>query len=186
MKKQLLVALLGTALVLPIAAQAEGAYVGVNVGSAETKVSGGGETGKDSDTGAKLYAGYDFSKNFGVEAGYANLGKPKDSDGNASASIEPTSFYIAGTGSFPMNDQFSLFAKVGLSANRAKLSATVGNISGSEKFNNTAAIIGVGAAYNFSKNIALVAEYENFGKVFDKQGADAKSDMLSIGLRYKF
>lgn len=169
MKKQLLVALLGTALALPIVAQAEGAYVGVNVGRSEIKANGGF---KDHDTAFKLSGGYDFDKTFGVEAGYVDLGKSEGVKGSA--------FYVAGTGNFAINEQFSLFAKVGISANRVKVERT------NTKFNNTAPIIGVGAAYNFSKTFSLVGEYENFGKVVDENNLSVKADMFSVGLRYKF
>jgi OmpA-OmpF porin, OOP family len=168
MKKQLIVALLGTALALPIVAQAEGAYVGVNVGRSEIKAEGD----KDHDTAFKLNGGYDFDKTFGIEAGYVDLGK--FNDGKVSA------FYVAGTGNLAINEQFSLFAKIGFSADRVKLDRT------NEKFNNTSAIIGVGAAYNFSKTFSLVGEYENFGKVYDENDGSVKADMFSVGLRYKF
>jgi OOP family OmpA-OmpF porin len=183
MKKHLLVALVGTALILPIAAQAEGAYIGASVGRAESELKSGGMSLKDSDTGFKLNAGYDFTKNFGVEIGYADLGKPSISGGGFTATAEPRSYYLAGTATYPIDEQFSVFAKAGVTRNRTKVSAT--GVS-SDKFTHTDAILGVGAGYNFSKNVALVIEYENFGKTVDEQGDTLKTDMVSIGLRYKF
>ncbi len=183
MKKHLLVALLGTALILPVAAQAEGAYIGASVGSAETKLNADGFSLKDSDTGFKLTAGYEFTKNFGVEIGYADLGKPSIASGGDMAFAEPRSYYLAGTAAYPIDEAFSVFAKAGVTNNRTKVGASG---IGSEKFTHTAAIFGVGAAYNFTKNIAGVIEYENFGKTLDEQGANLKSDLISIGLRYKF
>ncbi len=183
MKKHLLVALVGTALILPVAAQAEGAYIGASVGSAESKLSTNGISLKDSDTGFKLTAGYDFTKNFGVEVGYADLGKPSIAAGGDRATAEPRSYYLAGTATYPIDEAFSVFAKAGVTNNHTKLGATG---VPTEKFTHTAAILGVGAAYNFTKNIAGVIEYENFGKTVDEQGGNLKSDMVSIGLRYKF
>jgi OOP family OmpA-OmpF porin len=183
MKKHLLVTLLGTALILPVAAQAEGAYIGASVGSAESKFSDSGISLKDSDTGFKLTAGYDFTKNFGVEVGYADLGKPSISNGIDMAFAEPRAYYLAGTATYPIDEAFSVFAKAGVTNNRTKVGGT--GIS-TEKFTHTAAILGVGAAYNFTKNIAGVIEYENFGKTVDEQGANLKSDLISVGLRYKF
>jgi OOP family OmpA-OmpF porin len=183
MKKHLLVALLGTALILPVAAQAEGAYIGASVGSAETKLNADGFSLKDSDTGFKLTAGYEFTKNFGVEIGYADLGKPSIASGGDMAFAEPRSYYLAGTAAYPIDEAFSVFAKAGVTNNRTKVGASG---IGSEKFTHTAAIFGVGAAYNFTKNIAGVIEYENFGKTLDEQGGNLKSDLISIGLRYKF
>jgi OOP family OmpA-OmpF porin len=190
MKKQLLVALVGVALAVPFAAQAEGAYVGVNVGRAKQKVTFDGESASESKTGYKLYGGYGFTKNFGMEAGYVNFGKFEESfdDGvnSGSASYKPTSLYVAGTASLPLNDQFSLFAKLGMTANRAKVSATLNGVSESQTETNTTALIGVGAAYNISRELSLVAEYENFGNVVKGDSGHVKADMFSVGLRYKF
>ena len=183
MKKHLLVALLGTALILPIAAQAEGAYIGASVGRAESELNVDGFSLKDSDTGFKLTAGYEFTKNFGVEVGYADLGKPSIAAGGDMVFAEPRSYYLAGTATYPIDQAFSVFAKAGVTNNRTKVGGT--GIS-TEKFTHTAAILGVGAAYNFTKNIAGVIEYENFGKTLDEQGTTLKSDLVSIGLRYKF
>ncbi|MFJ7567609.1 outer membrane protein [Herminiimonas sp. NPDC097707] len=191
MKKQLLLALLGTALTVPLAAYAEGAYVGVNVGRAEQKVSIAEGSLKDHTTGYKLYGGYGFNQNFGVEGGYVDFGKGSASVTNAGVtstiSAKPRSFYLAATGTLPLNEQFSLFAKLGVSFNRTKIhfEDTTGDSENSSK-NRTTALIGIGAAYNFTKNLALVAEYEDFGKVLKEDGVDLKANLLSIGLRYKF
>jgi OOP family OmpA-OmpF porin len=176
MKKQLLIALIGTALAAPFAAQAQsqiqGAYVGVNVGRAEGKLS---DTDiKDKDTAYKLYGGMMFDKNFGGEIGFVDLGKFSDVDGSA----KPKAIYAAATGTFPLNEQFSLSAKAGVSANRVK-------VSGESSKSRASLLLGVGAAYNFAPNLAAVLEYEHFGKVY-KESFDIKADMVSVGLRYKF
>lgn len=127
---------------------------------------------------------------FGVEVGYADLGKDSasGSDGinTASFSIKPKAVYLAATGTLPMNEQLSLFAKVGASANHTELNATFNGASDSSTEKRTTAMFGIGVAYNFSKNCAMVGEYENFGKVIQEDGAELKADMLSLGVRYKF
>lgn len=189
MKKQLLVVLIGTALAAPMAAYAEGAYVGVNVGRSEQKLSIDTQgSAKDNATAYKLYGGYDVTKNFGVEAGYIDFGKASvvDSVGDTLSS-KLTSFYVAATGTLPLSEQFSLFAKLGVSFNRTKADVQLSGVTsrlGSE--NRTTPLLGIGAAYNFSKNLALVAEYENFGKVIKEEGYNLKADLFSVGLRYKF
>jgi OOP family OmpA-OmpF porin len=191
MKKQLLVTLLGAALALPLAAQAEGAYIGANVGRTQQKLSVEDEGSlKDNSTGFKLYGGYDVTKNFGAEVGYVHFGKGEASasDGVDSASIsaKPKSLYLAAKGTLPLNEQFSLFAKVGVARNSTKVAASINGVGGSETMKRTSGVFGVGAAYNFTKNVALVAEYENFGKVVDEDGASLKADLISVGVRYSF
>jgi OOP family OmpA-OmpF porin len=185
MKKQLFAAVVSAALAFPLFAQAEGAYIGANVGRSELKLSIDQEgTNKKSNTGYKAYAGYDFTQNFGAEAGYVDFGKVNRTIDGTTLEAKSHAFYAAATGTLPLNEQFSLFAKAGVSQNRTKIS--ISDASGSESKNKTSAIFGIGAAYHFDKKLSLVAEYENFGKVASEGGDKLKADLLSIGLRYKF
>ena len=187
MKKQLFAAVVGAALAFPLFAQAEGYYAGANVGRSEFKASVDGQgSEKENKTGYKAYAGYDFTPNFGAEAGYVNFGKVKLYAEDASAHLKSSAFYVAATGTLPLNEQFSLFGKAGVTQNRAKISFNNDYFDFSGSKNKTAAVFGIGAAYHFDKKLSLVAEYENFGKILDVDGGNLKADLLSIGLRYKF
>ncbi|MDN2715614.1 porin [Janthinobacterium sp. SUN120] len=187
MKKQLFAAVVSAALAFPLFAQAEGFYAGANVGRSELKLNVDGQgSEKDHKTGYKAYAGYDFTPNFGAEAGYVNFGKVKLYGEDASANLESSAFYVAATGTLPLNEQFSLFGKAGVTQNRAKPSNNKDFFDFDGSKNKTAAVFGIGAAYHFDKKLSLVAEYENFGKVFSVDGGNMKADLLSIGLRYKF
>jgi OOP family OmpA-OmpF porin len=120
MKKHLLAALVTFAFAFPLAAHAAGPYVGINAGSVEHKLSVESDAAKENKTGFKLYGGYGFTENFGVELGYAHLGKVNASfdDGfdNGSLSYKAHAIYLAGTATLPWTPQFSLFAKAGISA----------------------------------------------------------------------
>ena len=100
--------------------------------------------------------------------------------------METSAIYAAATGTLPLNAEFSLFAKVGVTQNHTKAKLNLIGFSASESKNKTAALFGIGAAYNFNKNLSAVAEYENFGKTMSQDGMKLKADLLSIGLRYKF
>jgi OOP family OmpA-OmpF porin len=186
MKQALLVAVLGMALSAPVVAYADGAYVGVNAGRTDQKVFAEGISGtaKDTTTGYKLYGGYDFSKNFGLEAGYMDSGDGKAVfPGGFFVEGKTTSLYIAVTGTLPLSEQFSLFAKAGVATNRAKLHNANGAYFDDR---TTSPVLGIGAAYAVSKNVALVIEYENFGKTVKIDDDYVKTNLLSIGVRYKF
>lgn len=183
MKKIVLIATVA-ALAIPFAAQAEGSYLGLNVGSAKQKYSVTGSSGSASDTGVKVYGGTSFDKNFGVEAGYVDLGNAKKTFNGVDVSAKSNAFYVAATATAPINDQFAVFAKLGVTANRTKITSTSAGVN--SKFNNTDAIFGVGASYAISKELSAVAEYENFGKLAKGSGANLKADMFSVGLRYNF
>lgn len=190
MTKTLTTALLATAFMLSASAHAAGAYVGANVGSAEHTLSINGDSGKKHKTGIRLYGGYSLTENFGIEAGYAHLGKvsTSDTDGFNTASLDyrARALYIAGTAAMPLSPEFSVFAKAGITNNHGKVTARLNGFSDSMSRSNTTAMFGIGAEYGFAKNMSVVAEYENFGKVIDENDGNTKAQMISVGLRYKF
>lgn len=186
MKNTILFAMIAAAVAAPLAAQAEGAYIGGNVGRSEQKIDVARQSLKESTTAFKIYGGYNYTQNFGVEAGYADLREASISGGGATATSKPRALYVAATGTLPVNEQFSVFGKLGVSANRTKIGARYTGFNESVTDNQTSPFIGVGAAYVLNKNVSLVAEYENFGKVA-KDGSDSvKADLLSVGVRYAF
>ena len=186
MKQIIVSALITAALAAPLAAQAEGAYVGGSIGRAEQKADVAGYSFNESTTGYKLVGGYDFTKNFGLEAGYADLREISISGNGARASSKPQVFYVAGTATMPIDEQFSVFGKAGIATAHTKLTASFNGFSDSASDNQTTGVIGVGAAFHLIKNISFVAEYEYFGKVARDGGSSIKADLLSVGVRYKF
>ncbi|MDC8759066.1 outer membrane beta-barrel protein [Janthinobacterium fluminis] len=185
MKQALALTLIASALSLPVAAHAQSFYVGGNIGSAKAKVNSTSQTADDSGAGFKVYGGYQLTPNFGAEVGYSKLGNTDASyKGVKGAHIKPHALYAAATATMPLSDQFSLFGKVGLSANRNKFEQPGGKLT--DKYSKNGIMFGVGAAYNITPALALVAEYENYGKVQNNNLATVKADMFSAGLRYKF
>jgi OOP family OmpA-OmpF porin len=189
MKKMLFATILGAALVVPFAAQAAGGYVGGGFGQSTYDVDDAGATTTSRDesgSGFKLYGGYEFDQNWGVEVGYANLGKLKNVYNvlgtNVTRSAKSYSVYVAGTGTLPLNEQFSLFGKLGLATNHISVDGSAGGFTVSESGSKSGMMFGVGAAYNVTKNVAVTLEYENFGKVAE----DTKAQMWTVGARYKF
>ncbi|KQQ32997.1 hypothetical protein ASF61_13010 [Duganella sp. Leaf126] len=185
MKNTILFAMLAA---LAGTAAAQSTYIGGNVGRAEQKLSIEGDSIKDHDTGFKLYGGYNFNQNFGLEAGYVDLGKMERSGGVARVRFEPTSVYFAATGTLPLDPQFALFAKAGVARTEVKANFAVGNLSEDDKASRSTAYLSVGAAYAVNTNFSVVAEYEYFGKVakIEDSNGNLKANMVSVGVRYKF
>ena len=179
MQKQFFAALLGAALVMPLAAQAEGSYVKFGLGQSEYKNSFGSEN----ETAASLAYGFSFDKNFGAEIGYINFGTYKESNAIYSETLKRQAFYIAGVGSLPVTDAFSLFAKLGVAANKYEQNFVSVGINKSENVTKTKSMYGLGFSYNFTKEIAGTLEYQDFGKV----GVDkVKVSAITAGIRYDF
>lgn len=172
-------------------------YVGLGLGS--SSISGfdrsiGGVTftgGNASKTSTKILGGYQFTPNWGVEAQYTMLGKrsvtvtPVQNGANTN-SIQASQFGIYGTGSFPINANFSLIGKLGASANSGKTTDTLG---GSTTSSATNIAYGLGASYKFTPNISVRAEYEDFGKLVkdsDVNNFSIRGSNLSLSLLYSF
>ena len=183
MKKNLLIALFAAASIAPVAASAQ-AYLGATGGVAHQKATTEGEAGelKDHDTSFKFFGGYQFSKTFGIEAGYVVLNKLR-TDEDASLTITPNTGYLAGTVTYPLSAKFAVTGKVGIATTRTELSAA--GIKGQEFRNNTP-VLGLGITYDLTPTIKAVAEYENFGKVVDNNGAVLKASNLGVGIRVSF
>jgi OmpA-OmpF porin, OOP family len=170
MHRKFFVALLGAALVMPLAAHAEGSYFKAGVGPSEYKSEGV----TDNKTALSVAYGFSVDKNFDVELGYVHLGKVKDD----TSSVESQSIYIAGVGNLPLTDAFSAFGKVGVAVNHFNAKAT-----GFAETTDTKAraLLGLGLAYNFTKDVAGTLEYQYFGKV-----DEIKISAMTVGIKYGF
>lgn len=149
---------------------AQTGYVGIGAGESSTDVN----SGTSRDTSYKLYAGYDFNKNWGIEGAWSDLGKPSFPQGDA----RETAWSLAGKGMLPINDRFGLFAKLGATRNKRDLG---GDNS------RTDLLAGVGAEYNFNRQVGLRLEYEDLGKFGDGDAIGrTRANMWTLGVDYKF
>ena len=171
--KKLLLALLATSAVAG-AAQAQTttphAYIGVGAATADNKST------DDYQTNAKVYGGYEFDQNWGVEAGYTDFGKENVGAGN----VKGSGTYVAGKYTVPLGDRFSGYGKLGVAYNERKFDTGVG---GNVNDYDTGLYGGVGVEYKLNDKLALNAEYERYGK--DK-AFGAKADVYTVGLKYGF
>jgi OOP family OmpA-OmpF porin len=171
--KKLLLALIATSAAVG-AAQAQTttphAYVGIGAATANNK------SADEYKTDAKIYGGYEFDQNWGVEAGYTNFDKQDIPGGN----VKGSGTYVAGKYSMPLGERFTGYGKLGVSYNERKYSSALGT-----QVNNydTGLYGGVGVEYKLNQNLALNAEYERYGK--DK-AFGAKADVYTVGLKYGF
>lgn len=172
----------------PAAAQQSdmGFYIGGAYGMSSFDIDTAGITNPsvdDSDSGFKIFGGYQFSRNWGVEVGYVDFGKagirgsilgtPFNGD------LGVTALTVAGTGTMPMNESFSLLGKVGIWNWDAKASVAALGTVGTASDSGTDLFFGVGLRYNLSKNLGLQLEVEQYS-------GDDSITYTSLGLRYKF
>jgi hypothetical protein len=164
------------------------AYVGVGVASADHTYSLPGATNVSSDgykASGKVFGGYDIDQTWGVEAGYTDFRKSgadytlNGTGGHAESSGH--SVYIAGKATAPINEQFSIYGKVGAANNKRSLTATDPVLN--RDVSKTELYAAVGAEYKLTPQVGLVAEYERYGKSKD---VGAKADVLTVGAKYNF
>lgn len=172
--KKIAIALAGTAALLAGAAHAEGISVGGSVGPTHYRgdAVGGADTDR-SDTGYKLYGGYSFTPNFGLELGYANLGRFRSGLGE----LKGDGVYLDGVGTLPLGNNFSLLGRIGAFNGKVDNS-----LLGSERSTNLK--VGAGVQYDLSQNVALRGEWERYR--FKAFGSSSNTDMVSVGVNYRF
>lgn len=189
MKKLIIASLIAAAGTLSSAAFAQG-YVGAAAGQSDIDIDCAGTTSCDTkDTGYKVYAGYMFTPNFGIEGAYVDLGKAKASGvdvdlGDFSASGKADGFGLWGVAMAPF-DQFNVFVKLGFASMKTKIDAT-SSLRGNASDSNTSTEFawGVGAGYEFTKNFGARVEFERFRLKIVDEKRDA--DLISLGLTYRF
>ena len=183
-------------------ASAEGFYVGGNTGTAQVKkfgdwasdvASAGANVEYSSREGSlKLLGGYTLNPYFSVEGGYAHLGEHtmRITAPGYSGKLAFTSdaLFVDAVGQLPLNNSFSLFAKVGYAYTdtEATLNDNAGNNS---KWTKSEGVVkyGFGGEYVIAKKYAIRAEYEKYPKVGDDNTTgESDIDVLSVGFNYKF
>jgi OmpA-OmpF porin, OOP family len=145
--------------------------------------SGGPVDGKD--TGWKLFGGFMFNRNFGVELAYVDLGKASYSGvfgplPVTGGSVEVTGFNVAGIAAIPVTDAFSLFGKLGIYSWEAEAKDTTAGFPFSDTFDGNDLFFGAGISYSFTRNLSLRGEWERF------KLDDVDADLLSVGFVYRF
>jgi len=126
----------------------------------------------DTDTGWKIYGGYNFSESLGGEMFYADLGSFSASAAKH-ITVDTKTFGVAGLYREEVGSRVELFGKIGIHNWEADFNV----ISDSD---DIGMMFGLGANINITGNISGRFEYEKF----DLDGDDI--DMLSVGLQYNF
>lgn len=151
-------------------------YVGMGVGEVTNEV---GEFDADG-VAVKFFAGYAFNQYFAAEAAYIYAGTLSDTVDDIDIEVKPRGTVIAALGKLPVNDAFSVFAKLGYTFYDEKATGRRGNITASEKSSGDDLLYGVGADLQLGRMFQLRAEYE----VVDVANADF--NLLSASAVFRF
>jgi len=152
----------------------------------------------DTDIGYRNFGGYRFSRNWGVEVGYSDLGR---GNGGAEPGLHAAEKYgyqtsawtLAGTGVLSLGEAVSLQGRLGgsMMTPAATLSApglgtgALGQGVGSALPRYRSALLwGVGGQYDWNDRFGLRVDYNNFMQLEDQGGA--RSDLWSINAVVRF
>lgn len=150
-----------------------GAAIGDNLATSDYRVA------------PKIFGGYEFTPNWGVEGGYTRYGTETGyawmgQNDIRRYQVKGYSSYAAAKYTIPLSDSFSAFGKLGV-----QHSERISDMTGTSRFTerDTGLYGGIGVQYALNKNLALTGEYERYGK--DKNSG-AKADQFTVGLKYGF
>lgn len=191
-----------------------GGYVGAGLGASQIEKPKGSSSSDNRNPAGRLFAGYNFNENFGLEAGLARYGEAKNKfTGRFSQPGSPatyyayqgqnkvnlTSFDVVGKGYIPIQDSgFNLYGLAGLAYVQTKTDsnspvAVVDNkvkLRGSSyKQNSTHPIFGVGVAYSVPQsNVTTNLEFtrlQGSTAVFGNKKT-SNANMLTLNIAYNF
>lgn|GEM_PF-542382 len=198
MKKITIAILLSAFAAAPVFAADQGAYIAVDLG----QVSYSNATSQFSGANAPnpnaiiLGGGYHFSQYMGVEADYSIIGDSSITTvaGAASATekLKTSSFQVAAVGTFPINDMFNVFGKLGLANTKIDYSASVTNatfvpgVVTAASASKTNLMFGLGGQLNINQHFGIRLQYEDFGKVTFSNAPDVGVKLYSLGGVYNF
>jgi len=134
---------------------------------------------EDRSTGFKVYTGGKFSRYFGVELGYVNLGEADRNGGSISAQ----GANLGLIGSIPFSEKFNIFAKVGGIYNWTKVESPVPSINTGSR-DGLGLSYGAGLQFDITKVVAVRADWDRYRLRFVNDRDD--SDLYSIGVVFKF
>ena len=146
------------------------------------------------DLGYKLFAGYQFNKNFALESGYFDLGQfgftaATQPTGTLSGNMKLRGINLDAVGILPITDKFSAIGRIGVNYAETRDSFTstgaVHVLDPNPSKRDTNYKFGVGLQYAFSESLAMRAEAERY-RINDAVGNRGDIDLISLGLIYRF
>lgn len=184
-----------------------GFYLGAGIGQANSNLTGDihrvlinegfvvdGISLSKNDTGWKLFAGYAMNPYLAAELSYIDLGQT-DADiaiggripGRIHTRMEMNGITLDFKVSYPFDDQFSAFAKLGGLLWNAKATAGANLSSGSgtssQEDHGADLSYGLGLCYAFTDHVSLRGDWDRYRLGGD---ADAEVDLWLVSAQYQF
>jgi OOP family OmpA-OmpF porin len=167
MKKNIFVLVMMSALAAPAFADNSGsAYGALDYGTltlSNSTIPNTNAAAFDNPKALRFAAGYHFSPEFAIEAGYAKIGNSTIAYSNATTTLETSLTQISAVGTYAVNDSFDVFGKLGVALISMNLSGTGAAAKWGSNNSTSNLLLGIGVQYNISKQTGIRAQYENLG-----------------------
>ena len=159
--------------------QDAGGYVGGSIGQSEADGScPAGFTCDLKDTDWKIFGGYRFMRHLAVEGWYADHGEITLKTGAVTSTAQSSTFAVAAVGILPLGSNFELFGKLGIGYTNIDATGTSPTTSVGISDSGSDVVFGVGALFNFTRNLGVRAEFERYN--------DSEINVMSLGVQYRF
>ena len=176
-----------TACVFSIAALAQ-TYIGGELGSSDAKEfckERGSSCDKTSSPWRVFGTSY-VTPNFGLEAGYVDLGKVTDRDAVSDTKVEARAGELLALFAFRAR-QASIFAKVGGYYAGTKMTVVTAGVTSRTTESNGGLVYGLGAQVDISSRFGLRGDWHRYAKVGGSStGGDTDIDTFLLGVVWKF
>lgn len=195
MNKRISAAILALPFFASLAAHAAGPedsrfYAGIATGQSKSTLENpAGErfSSKNHPLPVKLYGGVALTDYLALEAGFSGATGKYEFDrrlfGSASEPrLSSHALYVAVKGTLSVSERVDLHAKLGAAHSRFEMSNAGVN---DRKLSGTKPMVGIGASYKFTENVAATLEFEHYGTVRE-EGYELSQRRLQAGLKFGF
>lgn len=154
-------------------------YVGASITSTDSDLQAAGENFSSDEAGWKAYAGWDFLRFLGVEAGYRDLGSFRDSATGGEVDYDVTALDASARAFLPIGRLINLYAKAGYANIAWDGQIDLGNEIENFDEDDWDLFYGLGVEFNIGDRFGVRGEWEQF---------EASNDLstLSAGAIFRF
>ena len=161
--------------------------LGANFADHEYKFPGASNVrGDDYEAGFKIFGGADFDPLWGAEIGYTDFSKSDFSYTQgfvpARGNVRGYGVYIAGKGRWPVHPMVDVYGKLGVAYSNRKLESNI-PLTTARSSHDTGLYAGAGLQWNINPQLALVGEYERYGR---SKRLGSSADVFSVAARFSF
>lgn len=118
-----------------------------------------------------MFGGYTVNPNFAVELGYTDLG-------SIVSVIDFSTFDVSAVGIYPINDQFSVYGKLGMASTKEEALGVSGTRS--------AVTFGLGGQFNVNQSVGVRLGWDRHSFGDNTNFTEGDSDLVSVAALFKF